>query len=455
MTAPAADALVLFGVTGDLARKKLFPALYELERDGRLGVPVLGVARSDWSEDRLRDRLRESLPADAEPDVQDRLCRRLGYQQGDYDDPAVYRAIAERLGPVSHPVAYLAVPPVRFEDVITGLGAAGFARGGRVVVEKPFGRDLESARHLNEVVHRTFDESAVYRIDHFLGKESVLNLLVFRFANSIFEPVWNRQHIASVQVTLAEDFGTEGRAGFYDGVGALRDVVQNHLLEVVSLLAMEPPASRGADELRDEKVKVLRSVAPLDPSLTIRGQYQGYRQEEGVDPCSDTETFAAIRLQIDNWRWAGVPWCVRAGKAMATTVTEAVVTFTQPPTLLFGDGGGPPQPTQLRFRFKPDDRISLVLQAKQPGPELLSEPVELGVDYGEAVGPSPDAYVRLLADALSGDQRWFARQDGVEEAWRIVQPVLDHPDPVVPYAPGSWGPDVADCVLPAGRRWDW
>jgi glucose-6-phosphate 1-dehydrogenase len=449
----AADALVLFGVTGDLARRKLFPALYRLEADGRLDLPVLGVARSDWSEDELRDRVRAAL-GDGERAVVDRLCRRIGYQQGDYADTGLYRTIAQRLGPVRHPVAYLAVPPGRFEDVVAGLAAAGFGRGGRVLVEKPFGRDLESARRLNAALHRSFDESSVYRIDHFLGKESVQNLLVFRFANSILEPVWNRHHIAAVQITMAEDFGVESRGGFYDSIGAVRDVVQNHLLQVVALLAMEPPVSSDADSLRDETVKVLRSIPDLDPDQVVRGQYDGYRDEPGVGPGSDTETYAALGTTIDNWRWSGVPWCIRTGKAMERTVTEAVVTFAQPPTLLFA-GGERPEPTRLRFRFKPDDRIALVLQAKRPGPAMVSGPVELGVDYGDTLGPASDAYVRLLSDALDGDPRHFARQDAVEEAWRIVQPVLDRPRPVVPYGRGTWGPGAGDCVLPAGAAWNW
>lgn len=438
--------LIMFGITGDLAFKKLFPALYELAQ-ANVRPTVIGVARSEGNDEMIRDRVRESL-AGRDQAVVEELCARIAYLQGDYNNSDTYLRLSKAVGPDSLPVAFLAIPPGLFDEVATGLASGGLNRG-RIVVEKPFGRDLESAAELNQILHRHFPEESIYRIDHFLGKEAIQNLLVFRFANAVMEAVWNRHHINRVTITMAESFDISGRGGFYEGVGAIRDVVQNHLLQMVALLAMEPPLDGSADAMRDEKVKVLKAVRPIDPSDVLCGQYVGYLDEAGVAPDSNTETFAAMQLYIDSWRWSGVPFCIRAGKAMAETVTEAVIEFSAPPTGIFGSADNKPQPSYLRFRMKPDNQISLTMQAKVPGDRLVSAPVDLAVDYGNVLGgEGPDAYERLIGDALEGDARHFARQDGVEASWRIVDPVLDLAKPVSPYQPGTWGPEAADAVAP-------
>jgi len=444
-----ADALVLFGVTGDLARKKLFGAIAGLEASGRLtGLPVVGVARSDIGDDGLRLRARRALdegghPADA---AWSSLAPRLVHVAGDYADPGLYGRLADRLNAVGakRPVFFLAIPPSSFGDVVEGLASAGLHDQGRIVLEKPFGRDLTSAQALNTLLRGRFIESSIFRIDHFLGKEPVQNLLVFRFANAILEPVWDRRSIASVTITMAESFGVEGRGAFYDGVGTLRDVVQNHLLQLAAYLAMEPPLSADADAIRDEKVRVLRSMRPLDPRTIVRGQYEGYLDEPGVAPDSDTETYVALHTEFDTWRWAGVPWTIRAGKALAETVTEAVIDFQRPPTMLFaGADGSEPCPNRLRFRMKPDGAITLTLGAKVPGERLSAAPVDLEVTSETQLGEGVEAYERLIGDAIEGDARLFARGDTIEASWRVVEPVLLERPPVLPYTRGSWGPPDA------------
>jgi glucose-6-phosphate 1-dehydrogenase len=450
----AADVLAIFGISGDLAKKMTFRALYRMEKSGVLQVPVIGVALDDWDDEKLRAHAREAVAAtvtDPDGDALDAMLARLTYVQGDYGDEDTYERVKKALGKAKMPVFYLEIPPSLFATVVKGLGKAGLVERAHVVIEKPFGHDLESARELNEELREVLEEQQILRIDHYLGKEPVMDITYLRFANSILEPVWNRSYISHVQMTIAENFGVDDRGRFYDAVGAMRDVIQNHALQVLGLIGMEPPSGNDPDSIRDKKLEFFKAMRAADPKRYVRGQYKGFREVKDVDPKSTTETFAAIELQVDNWRWSGVPFFIRAGKCLPAKTSEVTAVFRRPPQLGIGHGKTP-EPNKMTFRIEPTPGSRMRMFQKKSNSEDF-EPADLEVLFEREPGCDPEPYERLLGDALHGVHTLFTRQDSIEETWRVVQPLLDHPGKALPYEPGTWGPKKADDLMKGVAHW--